>query len=167
MLSSQSRMTGHPYLTSQHILTSPARPYFGHPLTVPYSSSVPQRATQASPASQPAQPCRGIPGLWQVFLKLGPGLELSGGGLEMGWGWLHASTRTTCGVGSARVHGRRVETSITLQQAATAPTVASKTDLAVHGTAEAAEVFLALWLSSVYGHSAGLFRSLARQQGLR
>lgn len=66
-----------------------------------------------------------------------------------------------------RQAGRQAETAITLQQAATAPTAASRVYLAVQDTTEASEVFLALWLSSLYGHSAGLFRSLARQQGLR
>ena len=84
----------------------------------------------------------------------------------MGGGWFHASTRTAYS-GQLLLHGYTDKLFHALQQAATAPTVASKTDLADHGTAEAAEVFLALWLYSLYGHSAGLFRSLARQQGLR
>lgn len=102
-------------MTSQHILTTTARHYFGHPLTVPYSSSVPQSATQACPARRHS--LAGAPvGLQQGFLKLGPGLELSGGWWEMSVGWLRTSTRTastrTMARPSrpwARVHGQPLE----------------------------------------------------------
>ena len=106
-------MTRHHYLTSQHILTSPARPYFGqaqaqpakrHSLAALTSGKplpCPTRGAYHERLPKPSQPAgTALPGLlWafgRVFKNLGRALNYLGAGGK--WG----------GVGPARVHGRRV-----------------------------------------------------------